>query len=148
MLQHGPKSIKKLGAKLAQFAVNHPSLRFTLEEASDAQPLLGYLAPYAFDIVNPGSSTGSQAELQLYLDYKVAKNLTKLLEGLIFVCIPTQHDDLCVKGLHVYVSALAALNIITKQARAQATPQGQAVALKLLHQLQPEDHEEAPGMLR
>jgi hypothetical protein len=44
---HAHESIKKLGAKLAEFAVQHPSLRFTLEEALDAQRLLPYLAPYA-----------------------------------------------------------------------------------------------------
>jgi ADP-ribosylglycohydrolase len=84
-------------------------------------------------------------ELQCYLDRKVVKNLVKLLEGLILVCIPTHLDDVCEKGLVVYYSALAALTRITELAANQATPQGKTVARKILDQLQPENHKEAPG---
>jgi hypothetical protein len=147
-LQHSPKRIKKLGAKLAEFVVKlgkHPK-RFTLKDVSDAQFLLNYLTPYTVEVLAPIPS-GNLSELQLYLDCKVIRNLTKLLEGLLCVCIPTRLDNVCKKGLDVYCSAFAALTRIAEQARAQAAqPQGEAVALEILDQLQPEDHEQAPGM--
>jgi hypothetical protein len=147
-LQHGHivQNIKEMGAKLADFAVDHPSQRFTLEEVADSQDLLGYFAPYVLGIMAPASSTGrTLAELQLYLDYNVLESITKLLEGLVLVCISTHLDDVCQKARGVYSSALAALTTIVEQARAQTTPQGKAIAWKLLDQLQPENHEQAPG---
>jgi hypothetical protein len=144
--QHPHKRIKKLGAKLAEFAVKHPRLRFTLEEASDARRLLPYLTPYAVEVLCPVAAVGTLPELQFYLDCKVVTNLIKLLEGLVYVCIPTHLDDVCEENLLAYFSAFAALTRIAEQARAQGTPQGKAVALKLLDQLQPENHEQAPGM--
>jgi hypothetical protein len=143
--QPGHERIKKLGAKLAEFAVKHPRLRFSLAEAADAQVLLPYLAPYTVE----GFTCGTLSELQLYLDCKVVTNLTKLLEGLVYVCTPkrSELDYVCEKNLQVYCSAFAALTWIAENARNQLTqPQGKAVALKLLDQLQPENHEQAPGM--
>jgi hypothetical protein len=146
---HANESIKKLGAKLAEFAVQHPSLRFTLGDVSDAERLLPYLESCASAeaAVAPHTTALRLSELQAYLDRNVVKNLTKLLEGLISICIPTHLDDVCEKGLDVYTSALAALTRITEQATAaQATAQGKAVARKLLDQLQPENHKDAPGI--
>jgi hypothetical protein len=85
----------------------------------------------------------------LYLDCKVVTNLTKLLEGLVQVCVPTHLDDVSEMNLLVYSSTLAALTRIAEQAQARTTrPQAKAVALKILDQLQPEAREEAPGSLR
>jgi hypothetical protein len=145
---HPGQRVKKLGAKLAQFAVKHPGLRFTKEEVSDARRLLfDYLTPYAVELFSPVAA-GTLPELQLYLDCKVVTNLTKLLEGLVYVCIPTRLDDVCEGNLLIYLSAFAALTRIAEQARAQATqPQGEAaVALKILDQLKPENHAQPPGM--
>jgi hypothetical protein len=140
--------IKKLGIKLAEFAVNHANQIFTPEDVLDAQLLLPYLIPYAVEVLSP-STTGSLPlpDLQLYLDFKVVQNLTKLLEELVPVCIPEQlaPDDVCEASFTLYCAAFAALTRIAEQARAQETPQGRAVALKLLDQLQPENHGEAPG---
>ena len=144
-LQHPHKRIKKLGAKLAEFAVKHPNLRLSLEEVSDAQMLLPYLTPYAVEVLAP-LTTATIPELQLYIECKVLLNLTKLLEGLVYICIPQHLDDLCEKGLAVYCSALAAVTRIAEHARVQETSQGKALARKLLDQLQPEDNEQAPGM--
>jgi hypothetical protein len=148
--QHPHKRIKKLGAKLAEFAVKHPGLRLTLEKATDARRLLlPYLRHYAVEVLSPVDFTaaGTLPELQLYLDCEVVTNLTKLLEGLVYVCIPTHLEDVCQENLHFYFSAFAALTRIAEQARAQASlPEGKAIALKILDQLQPEDPKQAPGM--
>jgi hypothetical protein len=141
------KHIEKLGAKLAEFFVEHPVQKFAKEEVEDAQPLVPYLTPFANNVYYP-LMCGTLSELQLYLDCKVVENLTKLLEGLVDVCcIPARRDKVCHKGLIVYALAFAVLTRIAELARALATePQGgKAVALKFLDQLQPEDHEQAPG---
>jgi hypothetical protein len=146
--QHPHKRIKKLGAKLAEFAVKHPGMRYTLEEATDASRLLlPYLRPYTLEVLSPVAVAGTLPELQLYLDCKIVTNLAKLLEGLVYVCIPTHLADVCQGNLLFYFSAFAALTKIAEQARAQATqPKGRAVALKVLDQLQPQDHKQPPGM--
>jgi hypothetical protein len=149
-LQHPHERIKILGVKLAEFVVKHPhphALRFTQKEALDAQLLLTYLTPYTVEVLAPVpqgvlSELQALSELQLHLDCNVVENLRKLLEGLISVCIPTRLDDVCKKALVLYYSAFAALTRITQQAAAQVT---QPVALKVLDQLQPEDHKQPPG---
>jgi hypothetical protein len=148
-LQHPHKHIRKLGAKLADFAVKQSAnLRRLQEDDSDIQLLLAYLTPYTVEVLAPlNSQSGTLFELQLYLNCKVVENLRKLLEGLVSVSIPTRLDDVCKNGLAVYYSAFAALTRIAEQARALATqPEGRAIALKILDQLQPENGKQAPGM--
>jgi hypothetical protein len=138
--------IEMLGVRLAEFAVEHPNVRFAPEEILDAQLLLPYLRPYTVEIVSP-FTTDLLPELQLYLDCNIVTNLTKLLEGLVHVCFPTHLHGDCKKGLAVYWSAFSALTRIAEQARALATqPEGKAIARKVLDQLQPENREQAPGM--
>jgi hypothetical protein len=144
-LQHPHKIIRKLGAKLAEFVVKHSTLNFTHEKVLDAQVLSIHLATYRLEILSPLAS-GTLSELQLYLNCKFVGNLVKLLEGLVSVCSPTRLDDVCKHGLAVYCSAFAALTRIAEQARALATqPEGKAVALKVLDQLQPENDNQPPG---
>jgi hypothetical protein len=148
--QHPRKRIKKLGAKLAEFFVKHPSLRFTAKDALDAHQVLPpYLGSIADIEVAPYTS-GTLAELHLYLECQVVKNLIRLLEGLIDLCNPKHLDDVCEKALAVYGLAFGCLARIAEHAAAQVKglrPEGRAVALKLLDQLQPADNEQAPGML-
>jgi hypothetical protein len=141
--------IKKLGAKLADFFVKYPSVRpFTPVEVIEAQRrLVPYLEQYGNDVAFSHNTTGTLAELHLYLECQVVKNLKRLLEGL-YLCHPKYLDDVCELGIAVYCLAFAALASVAEQASAQAErpPEGRAVALKLLEELQPEDNEQAPGM--
>jgi hypothetical protein len=149
-LLHQPprKGIKKLGAKLAEFFVKHPSLRFTAEDVLDAhQILVPYLASITETVCTPNTS-GTLAELHLYLECQVVKNLIRLLEGLLNICNPKHLDDVCEKALAVYGLAFGCLARIAEHAEAQVKglrPEGRAAALKLLDQLQPADNEQAPG---
>jgi hypothetical protein len=145
------KCIEELGAKLAEFVVKHPKT-FSDKEVEDAQSLSSYLRPFAYNVFFP---CGTLSELQLYIDCKVVENLTNLLDGLFHVCNgPMFCDDLCKKALPLYASAFAALTRIAELARALATQpcsadaEGKVAALKFLDQLQPEKHEQAPGMLQ